>query len=181
MQFGNSLIPWNHYPWNSFILTPANPRIFREWKQLPSPPHRPASLIPRRLRRAMTSWRKLSWPTSRRGMQSSPKTHLTPWNPYLCKNSMRGSANSPYVRRMKTSSSIPPAYHFVDIAPLAARFDVLMASIMVFIDAGRMLRLYAWRKMCGSLWGMWSSLRRIIICSRESWICCLIPRGADGF
>ena len=54
---------------------------------------------------------------------------------------MHTPSGSPYVRRMKTSSSTPPAYHFIDIAPLAARFDVLMASIMVFIDAGRMLPL----------------------------------------
>ena len=54
---------------------------------------------------------------------------------------MHTPSGSPYVRRMKTSSSTPPAYHFIDIAPLAARFDMLMASIMVFIDAGRMLPL----------------------------------------
>lgn len=39
---------------------------------------------------------------------------------------------------MKTSSSSTPTYHFIDIAPLAARYSVMTASLMGFMAAGRM-------------------------------------------
>ena len=40
---------------------------------------------------------------------------------------------------MKTQS-FPPPHHFVDIAPLTARFDILMAAILAFIEAGHIVR-----------------------------------------
>jgi len=42
---------------------------------------------------------------------------------------------------MKTATSTLPKYSFIDTAPLAARYELLCASMMMFIEAGQMARV----------------------------------------